>query len=154
MVRCRCRWLAQRVTILCTVPNTPPSDAVVLRFRPMSAQGVLDRAITEADRSEGKRLYAVSVWADNVNAGETRQQLIGRLLAASQMRAASNPYYWECSTAEELVRRRFTFDKEGDNDEPDVHYVVVLGDPPTIEDAKRFVEAFTKETFTEKRGET
>ncbi|MGA7134015.1 MAG: hypothetical protein WBZ15_17030 [Mycobacterium sp.] len=131
------------------MPNTPPSDAVVLRFRPMSPQGVLDRAITEADRSEGKRLYAVSVWADNTNPGETREQLIARLLAASEMRAASNAYYWECSTAQELVRRRFTFDKDGDDDEPEVHYVVVLGEPPTLDDAQRFVEAFTKETFTE-----
>ena len=57
--------------------------------------------------------------------------------------------YWECSTAEELVHRRFTFDKDGDDDEPDVHYVVVLGDSPTLEDAKRLVEAFTRETFTE-----
>jgi hypothetical protein len=134
------------------VPNTPPDDAVVLRFRPMSAKGVLDRAITEADRSEGKHLHAVSVWADNANAGETREQLIARLLAASQMQAANNAYYWQCSTAEELVRRRFTFDKDGDDDEPDVHYVVVLGDSPTIEDAERFVEAFSKEAFTEETG--
>ncbi len=137
-----------RFTILCTVPETPPSDAIVLRFRPMSAQGVLDRAIAEADRSEGKHLHAVSVWADHARPGETREQLIDRLLAASDMQAANNPYYWQCSTAEELVRGGFTFDKDGDDDEPDVHYVVVLGDSPTIEDAKRFVGAFTKETFT------
>ena len=74
------------------MPNTPPPDAVVLRFRPMSPQGVLDRAIAEADRSEGKHLHAVSVWADRARSGETREQLINRLLAASQMRAASNPY--------------------------------------------------------------
>ena len=137
------------VTILCTVPNTPPSNAVVLRFRPMSAQGVLDRAVAEADRSEGKHLHAVSVWADDAKPGETREQLINRLLTASQMQAAKNPYYWQCSTAEELIRRGFTFDKDGDDDEPDVHYVVVLGDSPTIEDAERFVDAFTKETFTQ-----
>jgi hypothetical protein len=141
--------MAQLVTILCTVPNTPPDDAVVLRFRPMSAQGVLDRAIAEADRSEGNHLHAVSVWADHLSPGETREQLIDRLIAASKMRAANNPYYWECSTAEELVRKGFTFDKDGDEDEPDVHYVVVLGDTPTIEDANRFVGAFTKEPFTE-----
>jgi hypothetical protein len=115
----------------------------------MSPQGVLDRAITEADRSEGKHLPAVSVWADNANAGETREQLINRLLAASEMQAANNPYYWQCSTAEELIRRGFTFDKDGDDDEPEVHYVVVLGNSPTIDDAKRFVTAFTKETFTQ-----
>lgn len=137
------------VTTLSTVPNTPADDAIVLRFRPMSPQGVLDRAIAEADRTEGNHLHAVSVWADNANAGETRDQLIARLLAASEMRAASNPYYWECSTAEELIRRHFTFDKDGDDDEPDVHYVVVLGDQPTLEDAKRFVEAFTKKPFAQ-----
>ena len=41
--------------------------------------------------------------------------------------------------------RGFTFEKDEYDGEPEEHYSVVLGDSPTLEDAKRFVAAFTKE---------
>ncbi len=69
---------------------------------------------------------------------------------SSPTKSIAEPAYYFGDTP--LVCRGFTFDKDGDDGEPDVHYVVVLGDSPTIEDAKRFVAAFSKETFTEETG--
>jgi len=47
----------------------------------MSAQRVLERAAQDARRSDGKGHHTASVWADRARRGETREQLIDRLLA-------------------------------------------------------------------------
>ncbi|MGO9286205.1 MAG: hypothetical protein ACLP75_25435 [Mycobacterium sp.] len=114
----------------------------------MSAERVLARAAQDARRSDGKGHHTASVWADRARPGETREELIDRLLAISELHgvvATNNPDYWRCSTARELTDNRFTFEKDGWPGEPDEHYSVVLGSPPQLEDAQRFVSAFTKE---------
>jgi hypothetical protein len=42
--------------------NEPHPDAVVLRFTPMSPEGVLKRAGLDARRSSGKGHHTASVW--------------------------------------------------------------------------------------------
>lgn len=66
-------------------------------------------------------------------------------MAAYGLAAHRNPHYWWCTTAQELLDLGFSFVKDGYRDEPEAHYSVVLGAPPTLEDADRFVAAFTKE---------
>jgi len=58
---------------------------------------------------------------------------------------ARNPHLWWCSSAQKLLAERFTFEKDGYDGEPDEHCSVILGYPPTLGDAERFVAAFTKE---------
>jgi hypothetical protein len=130
------------------VPDEPRADAVVLRFSPMSPQGVLDRAAKDARRSEGNGHHTASVWADHARPGEEREQVLARILDATELHGldpARNPSLWWCSSAQELLDRSFTFEKDHYDGEPEQHYSVVLGYPPTLEDAQRFVEAFTKE---------
>jgi hypothetical protein len=131
------------------MPNEPRADAVVLRFSPMSAEGVLTRAERDSRRSGGPGLHTASVWADHPSsADETRQDVIKRLLQATEMQGLDpgrNPSFWWCSTAKELLDRGFSFIKDGEPDEADQHYSVVLGNPPDLADAARFVEAFVKE---------
>ena len=55
----RWAWLARlkrrlRQLGLLSVPNEPHPEAVVIRFTPMSPQGVLHRAELDARRSDGK----------------------------------------------------------------------------------------------------
>lgn len=128
--------------------TAPRADAVVLRFTPMSAEGVLHRAELDARRSGGKGHYTASVWADHAAEAEQTSDVIARLLAATELHglaASRNPRYWWCAPAHELIDRGFTFEKDGYDGEPAEHYSVILGDPPTLEDAERFVSAFTKE---------
>ncbi len=128
--------------------DAPRPDAVVLRFTPMSAEGVLKRAGLDARRPEGKGHYTASVWADHAAEGETEADVVARLLAASELHglaADNNRKYWMCSTAQKLFDQGFTFEKDDYPDEPREHYSVVLGDSPGIEDAQRFVGEFSKE---------
>jgi hypothetical protein len=67
------------------MPNAPRADAVVLRFSPMSAKGVLDRSALDARRSGGKRHYTASVWADHAKSDEETEAVIARLLAATEL---------------------------------------------------------------------
>jgi hypothetical protein len=146
-------WLARlkrrlRQLGLLNVPNEPHPEAVVIRFTPMSPQGVLHRAELGARRSDGKGHHTASVWADRARPGETREQVIVRLLAVTELHGldpARNPHLWWCSSAQKLLAERFTFEKDGYDGEPDEHYSVILGYPPTLGDAERFVAAFTKE---------
>lgn len=92
--------------------------------------------------------FTASVWADHASTDATEQGVIARLLTATELHglaADRNPRYWWCSTAQELVDRQFSFERDEYDGEPDEHSSVVLGDPPTLEDAERFVEAFTKD---------
>lgn len=130
------------------MPNEPHAEALVIRFTPMSAQGVLDRAAKDARRSDGNGHHTASVWADHAEPGEDRQALIRRILAVTELRGldpARNPHLWWCASARQIRDEGFIFEKDGDADEPEAHYSVVLGDPPTLEDAERFVTLFIKE---------
>jgi hypothetical protein len=121
---------------------------VVLRFTPMSPEGVLNRAGLDARRSTGKGHYTASVWADHARPGETREQVIARLLGVTELHGldpARNQHLWWCSSAQKLLDERFVFEKDDEDGEADEHYSVILGNPPTLEDTKRFVKAFTKE---------
>lgn len=102
----------------------------------------------DARRSDGKGHHTASVWADHATPGEDRAMLLGRILVATELHGldpAKNPNLWWCSSAREIRDEGFAFEKDGYDDEPEAHYSVVLGDPPTLEDAETFVSLFTKE---------
>lgn len=143
----RCRLGA--VTVVRTMPDQPAPDAVVLRLRPMGEVAALIRqAEKSARRSDGKRHHSLSVWADAAHDGESRQQVIERLLDVTKlvgMAAEKNRHYWFCSTATEITTMGFHFEKDDYPGEPPEHYSVVLGDPPTEADVERFISAFNRE---------
>lgn len=120
-----------------------PDDAVVIRFRPTDPERVLASAEKEHRRT-GR--YGCSVFAVQPFEGETESQVIARLLAAADlvgMTVDRHNKYWVCTRAKELLTEGFTFCKDGDDDELPEHYSVVLGAEPTIEDAERFLSAFS-----------
>lgn len=120
-----------------------PEDAVVIRFRPTDPQSVLNSAEKEARRTGGR--WAASVFADRPEPGESQEQVIARLLSASELSGidpGKNARYFVCTQAKELLDRGFTFWKDEDDDELREHYSVVLGESPTLEDAVNFLGAF------------
>jgi|GEM_PF-5397180 hypothetical protein len=130
------------------MPAQPRPDAVVIRFSPVTAAAVLAKAKQSARRSDGNGKYTASVFADHARGGESRAAVIERLLDASELEgiaATRNPNYWRCSTAQELLDRQFTFQKDGYPDERPEHYSVILGENPQLEDVQRFLDAFIKE---------
>lgn len=124
------------------MPAEVPPDAIVIRFRPTDPETVLKRAERDSRRSG---TWRSSVFADVQRGGETEQDAIARLLTVSELAGVSidnNPRYFVCVRAEELLRRGFAFVKDGDDDELPEHFSVDFGSEPTVEDARRFVEAF------------
>ena len=134
--------------------NEPHPDALVLRFRPMSdLQRLLDRAAQDARRTGGNGHHTASVWADAARDDEDRDAVIDRLMRATELHGVNprtNPDYWFCSSAAKITSLGFVFEKDEYPGEPDEHYSVILGSPPSIEDAKRFTSAFTKERRRER----
>ncbi|WP_433599142.1 hypothetical protein ACQPXH_26200 [Nocardia sp. CA-135953] len=127
------------------MPEVDPK-ALVIRFRPMEPESLIKRAALDARRSEGGH-HAVSVWCGVQEEGETESELRDRILditVQNGLGAANNNRYWVCTTALELMERGFKFVKDGYDGEPEAHFSVILGDPPTLEDAKRFVEPFER----------
>jgi hypothetical protein len=119
-----------------------PDDAVVIRFRPTAPDSVLANAAKEARRTGA---YRLSVFADKPRPGESQEDVIHRLLAASELAgipADSNPKYYVCTQAAELISRNLTLWKDEDDDEVAEHYSVDLGDDPSVADAERFLDAF------------
>ena len=119
-----------------------PEDALVIRFRPTAPEDVLRWADKEYRRI-GR--YRLSVFADVKRGSETDDDLRRRLLRVSELRIdpAKNPKYFVCTRSEELLKRGFTFWKDGDDDEEtDEHYSVDMGTGATLEDVVRFLEAF------------
>jgi hypothetical protein len=124
-----------------------PPDAVVIRFRPFTAEAVLASAAKEYRRAGH---YRVSVFADARRPGEEESDVVARLMQVaglSGIDVASNPRYMLCSSGEDITARGFEFHKD-DEDDPDPvdeateHYSVELGNEPTLEDAGRFLAPF------------
>ena len=114
----------------------------------MSPEGILSRAGKDARRSDGKGHHTASVWADHAVPGEDRPALINRILAVTELSGldpARNPHLWWCSSAQAIRDEGFSFEKDEYAGEPESHYSVILGDPPTLEDAQRFAALFNKE---------
>ncbi len=129
-------------------PADVPRDAVVIRFRPTQPDSVWNQACKEHKRIGHHRL---SVFADTPREGEAQQDVIDRLLRASEvgLNPEKNKKFTVCTSAAELLDLGFTFWKDGDDDkEPDEHYSVDLGASATQEDAVRFLGVFGP---TEKR---
>lgn len=123
-------------------PVAVPSDALVIRFRPIAPDAVLRRAVNEFKRT-GR--HGASVFATTGRAGESDSAMRRRLLAVAELAGMSpenHPKYYVCAHARELIRRGFVFYKDGDDDERDEHYSVDLGPAATLDDAERFLEAF------------
>jgi hypothetical protein len=120
-------------------------DAVVIRFWPVNPDTVWKRACQEHKLTEH---YRLSVFADRRRSHETQQDVIYRLLKASEVgiNPAKNKKFTLCTSAAELLDLGFTFWKDGDDDnEPDEHYSVDLGADATLEDVIRFLGAFRTE---------
>ncbi|MFF8485128.1 hypothetical protein [Streptomyces antibioticus] len=120
-----------------------PPHALVLRFKPMDPERCLKR-LNQDFRDTGD--YSLSVFADVQHPSETVDQLKSRLLAASELQGinpSTNKAYYVCTRAEKLLERKFTFRKDDDGGEVSEHYSVYFGSStPTLEDVKRFLEAF------------
>jgi hypothetical protein len=120
-------------------------DAVVIRFWPVNPETVWKKARQEY-KATGR--YRLSVFADAARTSETQQDVIYRLLKASEVgiNPAKNKKFTLCTSAAELLDLGFTFGKEGDDDnDPDEHYSVDLGSDATPEDVVRFLGAFRTE---------
>jgi hypothetical protein len=119
-----------------------PRDAVVIRFRPTQPDAVWARACKE---HQWIGRYRLSVFADTRRAQESEEDLIDRLLRASEVgiNPAKNKNFTVCTSAAELLDLGFSFWKDGDDDkEPDEHYSVDLGADATQEDVVRFLAVF------------
>lgn len=114
----------------------------MVRFRPVSADAVLRSAAKEY-RRDGH--HGVSVFADKAGIGESEEDLLRRLLAASELAhisVESNPTYWVCAQAGDLTGDGFQFRKDRYDGEVAEHYCVELGANPGVEEATRFVAHF------------
>jgi hypothetical protein len=119
-----------------------PEDALVIRFSPWTAEKVLERA-GKAARHRGD--WTASVFAGvKISPDEADGDLYRRLLAAADLHHLSgNDKFAVCARAGDLLDLGFVFTKDGDDDEADEHYSVLLGHSPTLEDVTRFLSAFT-----------
>jgi hypothetical protein len=118
-----------------------PGDAVVVRFRPTDPEKVLEWARKEFRRTGH---YRLSVFADARRGDEDDAAVIQRLLEVSELvglDASRNPRYYVCATSD-LQALNFAFYKDEDDDEPEEHYSVDLGEDPTVEDVVRFLGPF------------
>lgn len=122
--------------------SQPGDEALVVRFRPVSADAVW-RSAGKEYRRDGH--HGVSVFADEAAVGESEEDLLRRLLVASELAHVSvdsNPDYWVCARAGDLKGDGFRFRKDQYDGEVAEHYCVELGADPGIEDASRFVAHF------------
>lgn len=127
-----------------------PGDAVVVRFRPTTADSVRNSALKEYRRAGH---YGCSVFADVAHENETEADVIARLLQVAELdgiSADTNPRFYVCGSARNLLDQGFVFMKDDDrSDEPAEHYCVNLGDnEPELEAVERFLSQFDR---TERR---
>jgi hypothetical protein len=130
-----------------------PDDAMVIRFSPTQPQTVLGKALMEHRRIG---TYGLSVFADAPRPGEDRDNLIKRLLKASEldgMDPIRNKKVWVCARAGELLARGFRFYKYTADEDPNPpelpeHYSVDLGDvepEPSVATVEKFLAPFSSE---------
>jgi hypothetical protein len=121
-----------------------PGDALVIRFAPVTAAKVLEKAERLARVSDGA--YLASVFVGLPRDGETDDQRLARVLAATQtdFDPKKNRNVFVCTRADSLLSRNFAFVKDGYEGEIPEHYSVDLGSAPTLEDAQRFLDAFER----------
>lgn len=119
-----------------------PEGALVIRFSPWTAEKVLDRA-GKAHRRRGH--WTSSVFADvKTGPNESDEDLYRRLLQAADFAGlVGNDKFAVCTRAGDLLELGFVFTKDGDDQEPEEHYSVLLGHTPTLEDVTRFLSTFT-----------
>lgn len=116
---------------------------MVIRFSPWTPENVLKRA-SVAQRRRGA--WTASVFAAvKLHPRETDDVLYARLLAAANLHhLEGNDKFAVCARAGDLLDLGFVFTKDGDDDEAEEHYSVLLGHSPTLEDVARFLSVFTK----------
>ncbi|MHC1561996.1 hypothetical protein ACR9E3_23795 [Actinomycetospora sp. C-140] len=119
-----------------------PDDAVVVRFKPNTIDGLRKRADQEHRRVGARRL---SVFADRARPGETEDDVVERLMAASELQGigAHNKKFFVCTRAEELKRRGFSFWTDSQGDVPE-HFSVDVGEG-TDERIGEFISSFEVE---------
>lgn len=119
-----------------------PDDAIVVRFRPTAPDSVLAWAGKEFRRTGHHRL---SVFAATKRDDEDDDAVIQRLLGVSQLAGVDpsrNKRFYVCTAAAKLKKLNFAFYKDEDDDEPEEHYSVDLGQDPTVDDVVRFLRPF------------
>ncbi|MGV8874265.1 MAG: hypothetical protein ACOH2Q_17155 [Rhodococcus sp. (in: high G+C Gram-positive bacteria)] len=125
--------------------ESPNSDALVIRFKPMQPEAVLRRAALDARRIDGPGEHTASVWcavrADDESEEQARRRVL-QVTADNGLNADKNKKFWVCTYVRELRDRGFVFIKDGYEGEPEAHFSVILGNPPTLDDVERFIEPF------------
>lgn len=106
-----------------------PRQAIVIRFAPMSSEG-LRRSAETALRLSGR--HDLSVWADVRGRGEREEDACDRLLSDSGFLPENNRNFWVCIAASALLDNGFTFWKDGYSGEPERHYSVDISAPGRI----------------------
>lgn len=127
-----------------------PPQATVIRFRPTEPERVLASASKEYRRlaAEGRApRYLLSVFAAVPMESEDEPAVIDRLVDAaglSHIQLDGHRKVFICSRASQLYQAQFKFYKDGDEDELEEHYSVDLGEEPTLDDVRRFLEQFDR----------
>ncbi|OZC84492.1 hypothetical protein CH282_15255 [Rhodococcus sp. 06-418-1B] len=120
----------------------PPSNATVIRFSPIAPDRLLARAEQEYRRSAR---YGISVFAAAPDGTEDQDRLIQRILEASELqnvKPETNQKFWWLAEASAIYDLGYTFCKAGFLGEIDLHYSLLLGEAPTLEDSKRISDLF------------
>lgn len=134
--RCTAPALLQQRSRIRTLGNALPANAVVIRFAPNSATGILKRAML-ANRQSGH--FRVSVFASPPMPNESEESVTDGLLDAFErggIAAANNEKYYLCASAGVVERLGFAFVKDGYDGEIPEHFSIDFGREPSLEDAR------------------
>lgn len=127
-----------------------PPGAVVLRFTPASAEGVLRSARNshaDAGSADDPRYHA-SVYVDIAATDPNDIAVVTGLLEAAELSGIQPPprnKHYFVTTADVIQDLGFVFKKDRYTEEHVKHYSVDLGEAPTSQDAERFLSAFVRE---------
>jgi len=122
--------------------TAPTRNATVIRFSPIGAEAILKKA-GQAHRHCGAHL--VSVFASDPYPDENQDEVVARILAASELqdvKPETNKKFWWLAEAGLLYDSGYSLRKYGFEGEIPEHFSIDLGNSPTIEDAKRISELF------------
>lgn len=123
--------------------TAPSRDAIVLRFSPVSAAAMLRKA-EQAYRDCGA--YRLSVFASEQWDEETEDDVVQRILAASELQnisPESNQKFWFLSEAGKIYDLGHKLVKYGFEGEIAEHYSVDLGKSATLDDTERIAALFS-----------